>query len=179
MKLGIDAVTGESRALSPGLPDGAKILRGEHLPLGMKVIPLRRIPDERGTIYHMLKSTDPHFTQFGEIYFSSVYPGVVKGWHLHEEMTLHYACLWGRVKVAVYDDRPDSPTRGALAEVFLGPDQHALVIIPPGLWNGFKGMSDPVAIVANCASHPHDPQRSRRLDPFSNEIPYDWAVKHS
>ena len=47
---------------------------------------LRRIPDERGTIYHMLKSTDPHFTKFGEIYFSSIYPGVVKGWPLTARM---------------------------------------------------------------------------------------------
>jgi len=44
---------------------------------GVQVIPLRRIPDERGTIYHMIKATDPHFQQFGEIYFSTVYRGVI------------------------------------------------------------------------------------------------------
>jgi dTDP-4-dehydrorhamnose 3,5-epimerase len=63
---------------------------------GVQVIPLRRIPDERGTVMHMLRSTDPHFTQFGEIYFSTVYPGVIKGWHRHREMTLNYACVSGR-----------------------------------------------------------------------------------
>jgi dTDP-4-dehydrorhamnose 3,5-epimerase len=145
---------------------------------GVQVIPLKRIPDERGTVMHMLRSTDPHFTQFGEIYFSTVYPGVVKGWHRHGEMTLNYACVFGRIKLVLYDDRPASSTKGELAEIFLGPDNYSLVIIPPCVWNGFKGMSEPQAIVANCATHPHDPARSERLDPFENGIPYDWGVKH-
>lgn len=145
---------------------------------GVKVVPLRRIPDERGTVMHMLRSTDPHFTQFGEIYFSTVYKDVVKGWHRHQQMTLNYACVSGRIKLAMYDDRPTSPTRGEIAEVFLGPDEYALVVIPPGIWNGFKGMSEPHAIVANCATHPHNPSASERLDPFENEIPYDWGVRH-
>src|SRR6185369_12996735 len=110
---------------------------------GVKVIPLRRIPDERGTIYHMLRANDPHFDRFGEIYFTSVYSGIVKGWHKHTEMTLNYACVFGRVKVVVYDDRPGSATAGDLLEVFLGPDDYSLVSIGPGIWSGFKGMSEP------------------------------------
>ena len=144
---------------------------------GVTVVPLRRIPDERGTIFHMLRADDPHFVQFGEIYFTSVYPGVVKGWHKHRDMTLNYACIFGRIKLVVYDDRAESPTRGAVSEIFLGPDNYSLVVIPPGLWTGFKGMSTPFALVANCCTHPHDPSRTTRLDPFDNDIPYDWAVR--
>lgn len=144
---------------------------------GVKVIPLRRIPDERGTILHMLRATDPHFERFGEIYFSTVYRGVVKGWHRHREMTLNYACVHGRIKLVLHDDREGSPTRGETQEIFLGPDDYSLVVIPPEVWNGFKGMSDPLAIVANCCTHPHDPSRSTRLDPFDNPIPYDWGVR--
>lgn len=144
---------------------------------GAPVIPLKRIPDERGTIYHMLSSTDAHFEQFGDIYFASVYRGVVKGWHKHREMTLNYACVFGRIKLVLYDDREDSQTRGALQEVFLGPDNYSLVVIPPGVFSGFKGLSDPLAIVANCCTHPHDPSRATRLDPFDNDIPYDWTIR--
>jgi dTDP-4-dehydrorhamnose 3,5-epimerase len=145
---------------------------------GVQVIPLRRIADERGTIYHMLRCTDPHFQQFGEIYFSTVYRGVIKGWHRHREMTLNYTCIYGRIKLVLYDARDDSPTRGELMEVYLGPDNYSLVIIPPEVWNGFKGMSEPYAIVANCCTHSHDPSRSTRLDPFSEVIPYNWDVRH-
>jgi dTDP-4-dehydrorhamnose 3,5-epimerase len=145
---------------------------------GIQVIPLKRIPDERGTIFHMLKRTDPHFIEFGEIYFSTVYKGVVKGWHKHWEMTLNYACVFGRIKLVIFDDREASPSRGKLMEIFLGPDNYSLVVIPPGLWNGFKGLSEPYAIVANCATHPHDLSRSERMDPFQSSVPYDWNVKH-
>jgi len=145
---------------------------------GVQVVPLRRIPDERGTIYHMLRSNDPHFLRFGEIYFSTLYNGVIKGWHRHREMTLNYACIFGRVKLVIYDERQHSPTYGQLMEIFLGPDNYSLAIIAPDLWNGIKGMSDPYAIIANCCTHPHDPSRSTRLDPFENHIPYNWAVKH-
>jgi dTDP-4-dehydrorhamnose 3,5-epimerase len=145
---------------------------------GAKFVPLRRFPDERGTILHMLKRTDEHFVEFGEIYFTTIYPGVIKGWHKHADMTLNYACVEGRIKLVLYDDREGSPTRGTLVERFLGPDDYALAVIPPGVWNGMKGMSDPHAIVANCATHTHDPSRTSRLDPFEGGIPYDWSVRH-
>ncbi len=145
---------------------------------GVQVIPLRRIPDERGTIMHMMQTTDPHFQQFGEIYFSTIYNDVVKGWHLHREMTLNYACVHGRIKLVIFDDREGSSTRGELMEIFLGPDNYSLVIIPPEVWNGFKGMSEPLSIVANCCTHAHDPSRSSRLDPFENHIPYNWNLRN-
>ena len=68
---------------------------------GVLVVPLRRIPDERGTIFHMLRRTDPHFREFGEIYFTSIYRDVIKGWHRHALMTLNYVygiCRMGLVK---------------------------------------------------------------------------------
>ena len=145
---------------------------------GVSIIPLNRIPDERGTIYPMLRNDEPHFMHFGEIYFSTVYKGVVKGWHRHDEMTLNYACIHGRIKLVIFDDRQNSKTDGELMEVFLGPDNYSLVVIPPGIWNGFKGMSSPYSIVANCCTHAHDPQKSERLDPFENHIPYRWDLKH-
>jgi dTDP-4-dehydrorhamnose 3,5-epimerase len=144
---------------------------------GVTVVPLRRIPDERGTVHHMLKRSDPHFREFGEIYFTTVYRGIVKGWHRHRGMTLNYACIGGRIKLVLLDDRPGSATTGEIMELFLGPDDYSLVVIPPEVWNGFKGMDD-LSIVANCCTHEHDPARSDRLDPFDNDLPYDWDVRH-
>jgi len=136
---------------------------------GVKVVPLKRIPDERGTILHMLKRTDPHFT--------TVHPGVVKGWHRHKNMTLHYAVVHGRIKLVIYDEREGSPTKGNLMELFLGQDNYCLVVIPPDLWNGFKGMGDTTAIIADVIDIPHEQADSIRIDPHENHIPYDWSVK--
>lgn len=145
---------------------------------GVTISPLRKFPDERGTVMHMLRCDSPGFEAFGEIYFSTVYPGAIKAWHIHSKMTLNYAVPHGRIKMVLYDDRAGSVTRGEIQEIFLGTDQYALVTVPPMVWNGFKGMGPDAAIVANCASIPHDPEEIERLDPFDPSIPYDWALKH-
>ncbi len=145
---------------------------------GVQVVPLKRISDERGTVSHMLKRTDMHFRKFGEIYFSSIYPGVVKGWHLHGKMTLNYACIAGTIKLVLHDDRKDSTTRGQTQEIILGERNYALAVVPPGIWNGYMNIDTREAIVANCASIPHDPDEMKRLNPHSSRIPYDWSRKN-
>jgi dTDP-4-dehydrorhamnose 3,5-epimerase len=146
---------------------------------GVLVHPLRQILDERGKIMHMLRASDPHFTGFGEIYFSVVYPGVIKGWHLHKQMVLNYAVPVGRIKMVLFDPREGSPTRGELQEIFLGPDSYQLVQVPAGVWNGFKGIGTEPAMVANCSSIEHHPDEIVRMDPLHNDvIVYDWSLKH-
>ena len=145
---------------------------------GVKIVPLKQLPDERGKVMHMLRNDVPGFSGFGEIYFSCVYPAAIKGWHLHKRMILNYAVPHGHIKFVLYDDRPESPTRGEVQEVFLGPDNYCLVTVPVLVWNGFKGIGNETAIVANCASIPHDPDEILRKDPFDPSIPYDWAIKH-
>lgn len=145
---------------------------------GVIIKPLEIIPDDRGFILHMLRNEDPLFEQFGEIYFSIVYPGVVKGWHLHRKMTLNYAVVSGMIQLVLYDDRKDSPTRGRIQQVCIGERNYCIVKIPPLIWNGFQGLGTREAIVANCATHPHDPLEIERLDPLNNHIPYQWGVKH-
>jgi dTDP-4-dehydrorhamnose 3,5-epimerase len=145
---------------------------------GVVVTPLKQILDERGKVMHMLRSDDAVFKQFGEIYFSCVYPGAIKGWHLHKKMILNYAVPHGNIKFVLYDDRADSPTKGELQELFLGVDNYYLVTVPALVWNGFKGVGTDMAIVANCASICHAGNEIIRKDPFDSSIPYDWSLQH-
>lgn len=145
---------------------------------GVHISPLRQITDERGAILHMLRSDAPEFEKFGEVYFSLVYPGVIKGWHIHERMTLNYAVPVGAIKLVLYDDREGSATRGELMEIVTGERSYQLVTVPFGVWNGFKGIGTKPSLVANCATIPHDPEEIHRRDPFDASIPYDWALKH-
>jgi len=143
---------------------------------GVIITPLKQILDERGKVMHMLKATDPAFKSFGEIYFSCIYPNVVKAWHIHHGMTLNYAVPHGRIKFVLFDDRKDSSTRGEVQEIYLGPDNYCLVTVPPMVWNGFKGIGSEMALVANCASIPHDPSEIERRDPNDGSIPYNWDL---
>lgn len=145
---------------------------------GVIVTPLRQIVDERGKVMHMLRADAPHFAGFGEAYFSTVHPGAIKGWHLHQRMTLSYSVPHGHIKFVLFDDRPSSPTRGEVQEIFLGTDNYCLVTVPPMIWNGFKGIGSETAIVANCADIWHDPSEIERKDPYDPSIPYEWAIKN-
>jgi dTDP-4-dehydrorhamnose 3,5-epimerase len=93
-------------------------------------------------------------------------------------MTLNYAVPSGHIKFVLYDDRQESPTRGLIQELFLGPDNYCLVTVPPLVWNGFKCVGTESSIVANCSTIPHDPHEADKRDPFDGSIPYDWALKH-
>jgi dTDP-4-dehydrorhamnose 3,5-epimerase len=138
------------------------------------VTPLRQIADERGKIMHMLRSDSPAFAGFGEIYFSCVFAGAVKAWHLHKRMVRNYAVPHGRIKLVLYDDRAESATRGEIQEIFVGEEDYCLVTIPPRIWSGFQGLGSTMSIVASCASLPHDPAEGERLDPSHGSIPYVW-----
>lgn len=142
---------------------------------GVNIKKLKIIADKRGAIMHMLRNDDPEFRQFGEIYFSLIYPGVVKGWNMHKKMTLNYAVIQGAIKLVLYDDRKKSKTEGKLVEILTGIDNYSLITIPPLIWYGFKTVGKKLAIIANCATIPHDPDEIIRLDPFNNDlIKYDW-----
>jgi len=145
---------------------------------GVVITPLRQIFDERGKVMHMLRSDSPNFKDFGEIYFSCTYPGVIKAWHLHKEMTLNYAVIHGSIKCVLFDDRPDSKTSGRIEEYFLSPENYSLVTVPPLIWNGWKGIGNEISIVANCATIPHDPDEIERKPASDKSIPYDWKIEH-
>jgi len=141
---------------------------------GVKVIPLRKISDERGMIMHMLKSTDPHFEQFGEIYFSTAYPEIIKGWHEHTKQVQFYAVIKGMIKLVLYDSRPKSPTYKEVMELFVGDDNYQLIRIPQGVINGYKNIGTETVILANCATLPHEPNEILRYDPHGDKVPYEW-----
>lgn len=145
---------------------------------GVEIFPLLRIQDERGFVMRMLRADDPHFTTFGEIYFSVIYPGVIKGWHLHSKMTINYAVVEGNIKLVLHDQRRESKTFGETQQIVFGQINYQLVRVPPGVVNGFTAVGGARAVVANCADIPHDPTEITRIDPFTSSIPYDWAIKH-
>lgn len=150
------------------------IITGDPLIDGVLITPLRQIEDNRGKVMHMLRADAPYFSSFGEIYFSTVHPGAIKGWHLHHRMILNYAVPHGKILFVLYDARPDSNTFGNVQEIELGQTHYHLVTVPPGIWSGFMGLGDETAIVANCASIPHDPAEAERKDPHDPEIPFIW-----
>ena len=140
----------------------------------MSIKELSVIENEKGSVMHMLRSDSEHFKAFGEIYFSEVIPQAIKGWKRHTATTQNFVVPVGRIKLVLYDQRPDSRTSNMIFETELGRDDYKMVIIPPYIWNGFKGLSKDVSIIANLIDRPHDPSESQTLDLCDVSIPYTW-----
>ena len=143
---------------------------------GVATKELKVIPDERGRLMEILRRDDEIFEEFGQVYMTTAYPGVVKGWHHHERQTDYFTCVKGMMKLVLYDDREGSSTRGEINEFFVGQDRPLLVKIPPLVLHGFKAVGNDEAIIINTVTRPYDhanPDELRR-DVHDPAIPYDW-----
>ncbi len=140
---------------------------------------LRVIPDERGRLMECLRSDDELFIKFGQLYMTTTYPGVVKGWHLHRVQWDNIVCVSGMIKLVLYDAREGSPSNGALEEHFLGEQRPLLVRVPPGVYHGWKCVGTEEAFIVNAPTevyHYEQPDQEE-LPPDTPQIPYDWGVK--
>ena len=146
---------------------------------GVKVKKLKVIPDERGRLMEMLRCDDDLFTKFGQVYLSTTYPGVVKGWHYHKLQADNIVCVKGMLKLVLYDGRENSATKGEVSEFFLGEHNPLLVQVPKGVYHGWKCISENEAFVINCPTEPYNYSQpdEHRLDPHSSDIPYQWERK--
>lgn len=125
---------------------------------GVKLVPRIRHADDRGYVTEILRSDEPHFIRFGQAYVTTVRQGIVKAWHKHRLQTDFFYCISGTVKVGLYDDREESPTRGEYQVETLG-EQGADIqlVIPPMVWHGIMGLA-PFSALLNIPTEPfnHD-----------------------
>lgn len=142
---------------------------------GVAVVPLKLFQDERGMVLHMLRKDHPLFEDFGEIYFSTVNPGFIKGWKQHLEMTQHFCVPAGNLKLVLYDGRQDSKTEGQVQEIQLGLENYCLVRIPPRVMYAFTALGNQPAMIANCTDIPHRPDESVAIPIDDQRVPYKWT----
>ena len=141
---------------------------------GVLINKLKQIPDDRGAIYHMLRRDSPHFIEFGEIYFSIAFPGIIKGWHEHTKQIQNYAVIDGKIKLVLYDNRSNSKTHKTINEIYLGEENYSLVTIATGIITAYKCISKKNSILANCSTLPHDPKEMINYDFKGDKVPYNW-----
>ena len=119
---------------------------------GVTITPQRQIFHPKGDIFHVLKSTENSFTEFGEAYFTTVHAGETKGWKKHTLMTMNIVVPIGEVTFYFRGDAD-----GENESFVIGASQYARITIPPGTWVAFSGGPFPLNLVLNVASIPHDP----------------------
>lgn len=97
------------------------------------------------------------FREPAHVYQSATDYGVVKCWHLHAEHTDQFTVTRGKLQVVCVDLRRDSRSFGAVNSFVMGTARPTLLLIPPGVMHGWKGLAQPETIVVNLQTHVYDP----------------------
>ena len=141
---------------------------------GLILTPLKRIYHPKGDVFHGLKKSDAEFSSFGEVYFSTINDGEIKGWNKHKMMTLNLVVPFGEVTFVIYDDREKSSSKGEFFKVTLSQTNYQRLTVPPGLWLAFRGNGNSTNLILNIANIEHDSNEIDRLD--LDQVDYNWGL---
>jgi len=135
-------------------------------------------PDDRGQLFEIWRADDRGFSGFGQVYVTTARPGIIKGWHYHKRQTDCFTVVCGRALFALYDARENSPTHRELQIFHITEDERIAVVIPPGVYHGFKNTGKEDVWCLNCPNRTYnaaDPDEYR-VDPFDASIGFDWMI---
>lgn len=143
---------------------------------GVQTKILIRLPDERGYFEELIRVSDPIFSEgFGQLSRSSMVTGVVKAWHVHKTQIDWWYIVKGTIKVALYDNRPASPTHKELNEYLLGDGGQDIILkIPAGVAHGLKVVVGPAELVY-VTSGIYSKDEEGRIPHDDRHIGYDWV----
>ena len=142
---------------------------------GVNLTKLKVIDVSGGDVLHAMKAFDKGYEGFGAAYFSIIQKQVIKGWKLHNDMTLNLVVPIGIVRFILLDNRKDSPTYGNFQEVILSRENYNRLTVPPMIWLGFQGLDEKDSLLLNIANIPHNP--NEMIHKKLNEIDFDWEVE--
>jgi dTDP-4-dehydrorhamnose 3,5-epimerase len=142
---------------------------------GVRVHPLKLLPNERGRLMEVQRSDEPGFPGYAQSYITSTLPGVIKAWYRHHRQVDQMTVVTGLLKLVLYDGRDDSPTRGRLNEIIIGEVAPRLVLIPPGVWHGFQAIGrETFCLHLNTVAWKAEDTDEDRLPVDDPSIPYKW-----
>lgn len=147
---------------------------------GIKIKNLKSIRDDRGWLMEILRSDEPVFKKFGQVYITSCKQNVAKAWHYHKKQTDTFVCVFGKALVVLFDIRKDSQTEGKVEEYILSDPSHEenliLLQIPPMVVHGFTALDCEEVRIVNVPDLPYnrDNPDEFRMPWDGKEVPYKW-----
>jgi len=135
------------------------------------VTPLKRIPTGGGDVMHALKSSDPGFNGFGEVYFSWVEQGAIKAWKYHQRMTMNLVVPLGEVRFVFHllEQKENFRVEN------IGEKHYARLTVPSGIWFGFQGAASGRSLLLNLADMKHDPNEVFHTS--ISKFVFEWSDK--
>jgi dTDP-4-dehydrorhamnose 3,5-epimerase len=142
---------------------------------------LKHIIDERGWLTEILRCTDIIYykNDFGQIYTTTVRPGVIKAWHLHEKQIDRMYLISGTVKLVLHDCRDNCITKGFNNDFILSELDPKLIVIPSNVAHGFMNIGTETAVILNVPTEPYNDRKPDEIRyPFDEkDFDYRWPIK--
>jgi dTDP-4-dehydrorhamnose 3,5-epimerase len=108
------------------------------------------------------------------------FPGRIRAWGIHRNTVDRLFAATGSLCIVCYDGRRSSPTFGSINELFLGGRNQGLVVIPPGVYHGWKNIGVDEATIISMPSVNYDYDHPDRWELMWDSadaqrlIPYQW-----
>ena len=106
--------------------------------------------------------------QIRHMIHDNLHAGAISAWHMHEQQMDTFFVINGTIKLVLYDDRPDSSTRGELNVLYLSRMRPILTTIPPGIWHGLQNIDHSESSFINYFDRPYN-----YADPDEWRLPFD------
>jgi dTDP-4-dehydrorhamnose 3,5-epimerase len=144
---------------------------------GVHVRQLTTHADARGSLTEVLRRDDPGFAGFGQAIVTINQPGIIRGWHWHHRQTDTIVVIKGRVVLPLYDGRVGSKTFGKIEEHVADGEHLFALVVPPGVYHGYKTIGSEAAMILNFPSELYDPAApdEERVPHDAPHIRYDWG----
>ena len=137
-----------------------KLIEGVELKKLKKVITHDMNKKENGWLMDILRATDvikKDGDKFAQLYITTAYPGMTKGFHWHKKKVDLFCVIVGTAKLVLVDDRDKSPTKGFVNEFIMGNEGEYIVVrVPPFIKHAFKNIGNDLVYMLNCMNPAYD-----------------------
>ncbi len=115
-----------------------------------------------------------------QVNLTTTFPGRFRAWGIHRLTVDRLFAATGSLCIVCYDGRRGSPTFGCVNELMLGERNQGLIVIPPGVYHGWKNIGAEEATIVSMPSELYNHDGPDRWElPWDSDaarkiIPYQW-----
>ena len=154
----------------PWVPSGQEFeeVRIENQIQGLELRRLTQRAVGRGNLVVLMSDRFGESYRTPHVYVVTAAARSIRAWVYHKRQWDRLAFTTGKLRVVLYDLRPDSPTFRAVNVLDVGAANKVLLKIPPFVVHGIQNPTDEDAFFVNMPTLAYDP-----ANPDKSRVPYD------
>jgi dTDP-4-dehydrorhamnose 3,5-epimerase len=155
---------------TPWVPQGPEyqLLRIDNQIDGVELRRLEQRADGRGNLVVLMSDRFGAAFRTPHVYLVTAAARSVRAWVYHKRQTDRLAYTQGRLRVVLYDLRPESPTHGVLNVLDVGAANKVMLSIPPFVVHAVQNLGDEDSCFVNMPTRAYDP-----ANPDKSRLPWN------